>query len=129
MEQAISELKREFRSNCPVSCGLDLLGDKWSLLVMRDILVAEKHTYKEFLASSEGIATNILANRLKKLEAWGLIHKSKSPENGRVNLYHATERGRDVLPVLTAVGRWALRHLPGEHPTMLQVELPHQNDR
>src|SRR6478672_4825624 len=87
------------RSDCPISSALDAIGDKWSMLILRDLMFSGKRTYGEFQASAEGIATNILASRLGSLEANGLLSKSADPENGRRNLYSLTEKGLDLLPV------------------------------
>jgi DNA-binding HxlR family transcriptional regulator len=101
------------RSTCPISSALDLLGDKWTLLVMRDLLMNEKAHYRDFLASDERIATNVLADRLARLEGAGLIERTgESPRSGRQR-YVATEKGRDLLPVLLELIRWSVRHDPG----------------
>ena len=85
------------RSNCPISCTLDILGDKWSLLIIRDIHYANKHRFEEFLQSKEGISTNILTDRLKKLDALGIIDKQKySAHENRMN-YMLTERGKKII--------------------------------
>lgn len=97
------------RSNCPISSALDTIGDKWSLLILRDLMFTEKRTYSEFQASEEGIATNILAARLSALEASGLIHKSADPDNGRRNIYRLTEKGIDLLPAVVELNHWMLR--------------------
>lgn len=95
------------RSPCPVSCTLDLVGDKWTLLIVRD-LFSGKTSYKELLNSPEGIATNILSERLRRLCDHGLVEKTGQ---GRETLYRLTERGRSLLPVLEAVARWGLEQL------------------
>ena len=111
-----------FRSRCPLSTSLDILGDKWSLLVMRDIIMLDKHTFKEFISSPERIATNILSNRLKRLEQMGLITRTQNQENKRVFLYNATERGSALRDVLIAYVIWADKHLIDEHPSMLRLQ-------
>ena len=98
------------RSSCPVSFALDRLGDKWSLLVVRDLMFRGKHTYGDFLNSGDGIATNVLADRLKCLEAEGIIEKSRDPENRRRYLYRLTEKGLDLAPVLLEMIRWGARY-------------------
>ena len=80
-------MKGDLRSNCPVSCALDVLGDKWTLIIVRDMLLFGKETFKDFSESSEGIATNILSSRLKSLEEFGIATKHKSPTNKKVNIY------------------------------------------
>ncbi len=100
------------RSPCPVSCSLDLLGDKWTLLVVRDLLLGKK-TYTEFLKSPEGIPTNLLAERLKRLQAAGIIDKSRYQERPVRHAYHLTEKGRDLRPVLLAMINWGNKYIPG----------------
>jgi len=100
------------RSCCPVSNMLDLFGDKWSLLIVRD-LVLGKMRYGEFAQSPEGIPSNILANRLKKLEAAGVVAKQAYSEKPVRYQYALTEKGKDLLPVLEAMVAWALKHVPG----------------
>ncbi len=100
------------RSCCPVSNMLDLFGDKWSLLIVRD-LVLGKMRYGEFAQSPEGIPSNILANRLKKLEAAGVVAKQAYSEKPVRYQYELTKKGKDLLPVLEAMVAWALKHVPG----------------
>lgn len=94
------------RSGCPISCSLDLLGDKWSLLIVRDMVMLRKHYFKEFLASAEGIATNILTDRLNRLEGGGIISKQPDPENRRQIVYTLTEKGVALIPVLVELMSW-----------------------
>ena len=103
------------RSPCPVACSLDLLGDKWSLLVVRDLLLG-KTTYTGFQKSPEGIPTNILAERLKRLQAAGIIEKSRYQERPVRYAYHLTEKGRDLRPVLSAMIDWGNKYIPGTIP-------------
>jgi len=103
------------RSVCGVACSLDLLGDKWTLLVVRDLLLG-KQTYSELQASAEGIPTNILAERLKRLQAEGIVCKTEYQERPRRYAYHLTDKGRDLLPVLRSMVQWANRHVPGTLP-------------
>lgn len=100
------------RSDCPISYFLDFLGDKWTLLVVRDLMFKGKRRYGEFLASSEGVATNILADRLAKLEAAGIITKSDDPEGRTKNLYALTEKGLDLTPVMLELVAWGAKHDP-----------------
>jgi len=101
------------RSTCPINASLELLGDRWSLLVVRDLLFAGTRTYKDFLHSEEGIATNILADRLASLLASGLIASDRDPEDGRKVVYRLTGKGIDLAPALLELGRWAVRHEAG----------------
>ena len=94
------------RSDSPISCSLDPLGDKWSLLIVRDIVMLGKHYFKEFLASVEGIATNILTDRLNRLEGSGIISKQPDPENRRQIVYTLTEKGVALIPVLVELMSW-----------------------
>ena len=99
------------RSFCAVSSALDIIGDKWSLLIIRDILFDDKHTYGEFLSSEEKIATNILADRLLLLESVGLISKIVTPENKTKVYYQLTPKGLDLLPVLLEILLWSDKYL------------------
>jgi DNA-binding HxlR family transcriptional regulator len=98
------------RSSCPVSCALDILGDKWTLLVLRDILLKRKRYFREFLTSPEKIASNILADRLKKLEVAGMILRRYDPNNGCKIAYTVTEKGTDLIPVILELLRWGAKH-------------------
>jgi DNA-binding HxlR family transcriptional regulator len=100
------------RSDCPISSALDLFGDKWSLLVMRDLLFRNKSHYREFLASEEGIATNILADRLARLEQAGLIEKTGDDPRSGKQIYFATAKGKDLIPLLLQMMLWSAEHNP-----------------
>ncbi|TCR13976.1 HxlR family transcriptional regulator [Sphingobacterium sp. JUb78] len=95
------------RSQCPISCSLDILGDRWSLLLIRDLMLSKQCTYGEFLKSEEKIATNILASRLLMLEENGLISKLEHPESKAKVLYTLTKKGIDLLPLLIEMQLWA----------------------
>ncbi|HYG83891.1 MAG TPA: helix-turn-helix domain-containing protein [Verrucomicrobiae bacterium] len=99
--------KKTLRSDCPINYGIEAFGDKWSLLVLRDILFYGKKTYGEFLKSDEKIATNILASRLQTLEANGLITKSPHPTDKRKDSYSATQKTLDLLPMLLELVKWS----------------------
>lgn len=100
------------RSKCPVSCVLDLLGDKWTLLLVRDLLLG-KGTYTEFQQSPEGIPTNILAERLKRLQAAGIIERLPYQERPVRYRYQLTRKGSDLYPVLSAMIDWGNRYVEG----------------
>lgn len=100
------------RSNCPISFSLDIVGDAWSLLIIRDIVFAGKKTFGEFVGSEEGIARNILANRLSRLEKLGIIQKKPHPTDGRKDLYELTEAGLDFIPVLLELSAWGAKYEP-----------------
>lgn len=101
----------ENRSVCPISSMLDIFGDKWSLLIIRDMMFSNKSTYGEFSKSDEKIATNILASRLLTLEENGIIQKLEHPDSKAKNLYRLTEKGIDLLPVLLEIQFWSEKNL------------------
>ena len=95
------------RSNCPISCWLDIFGDKWTLLVVRDILFFGKKNYRHFVSSDEGIATNILASRLAKLVDNGIISKTPDPNSKQIINYEITPMGKELLPLLEHIVNWS----------------------
>jgi len=101
------------RSDCPVSLLLDIVGDKWSLLILRDMLFFNKKAYLEFLHSDEKMATNILSKRLEKLETEGLIAKRVDENDRRKKVYELTQMGRDMLPVMLEIMIWSHTHQQG----------------
>ena len=103
--------KIEFRSQCPISSALDLVGDKWSLLIIRDLLFDQKKTFSEFAQSNEKIASNILSDRLNRLENMDIVSKGKLPGNKKTNLYTLTEKGIDFLPLIVEYILWSNKHL------------------
>jgi DNA-binding HxlR family transcriptional regulator len=102
--------KRERRSGCPVSVSLEVLGDRWSLLIIRDLMVRGFRRFKDFQGSSEGIATNILADRLRKLEAAGIVIAELEETDARKINYRLTEKGIDLAPALLELMVWGARH-------------------
>jgi DNA-binding HxlR family transcriptional regulator len=98
------------RSGCPLNASVEILGDRWSLLIIRDMMLRGFQTYKEFLGSYERIATNILADRLRRLEAHGIISTEQDPLDGRKLIYSLTPKGIDLAPVLTEMVLWAAGH-------------------
>jgi len=104
-------MKRD-SSVCPIAKTLDVIGDKWSLLIIRDLL-AGKQQYKNFIASPEGISTNILAARLKSLEEHGIVKRCNANDESRKGVYALTEKGRDLYKVLDVMADWGLRHIEG----------------
>ncbi len=98
------------RSGCPLNASVEVLGDRWSLLIIRDMMLRGSRTYMEFLESYEGIATNILADRLRKLEAQRIITAEPDPSDGRKLIYLLTAKGIDLAPVLTEMVLWAAAH-------------------
>ena len=99
-------MKKKFRSGCPISSALDVVGDKWSLLIIRDMLIDHKKTFKEISDSHERIAPSILSARLKLLESYKLISKRKLPENRKENIYLLTEKGIRLTPIIIEFSLW-----------------------
>jgi DNA-binding HxlR family transcriptional regulator len=98
------------RSECPLNASVEMLGDRWSLLIIRDMMLRGFQTYKQFMECYEGIATNILADRLRKLVAYGIITAEPHPADGRKLTYVLTQKGIDLAPVLTEMVLWAASH-------------------
>jgi DNA-binding HxlR family transcriptional regulator len=98
------------RSACPLNASIEMLGDRWSLLIIRDMMLRGSRNYKEFLACDEGIATNILADRLRRLIAYGILTTQPDPSDGRKLIYRLTAKGIDLAPVLTEMVLWASAH-------------------
>ncbi len=113
----MKEVKK--RSDCPISCTLDVFGDKWSLLIIRDMMFRQKSTYGEFLKSEEKIATNILASRLQNLEENKLIEKLEHPESKAKVLYKLTQKAIDLLPIIVEMHLWADKYF--EIPADIKV--------
>jgi DNA-binding HxlR family transcriptional regulator len=97
---------------CPITFALDIFGDKWSLIILRDILFKKKKYYGEFLNSAEKISTNILANRLGKLESEGLISKARDGQNLSKFIYRLTQKGKDLLPLMLEMIEWSAKYDP-----------------
>jgi DNA-binding HxlR family transcriptional regulator len=110
----------KWRSGCPLNASVEILGDRWSLLIVRDMMLRGFRSYKEFLESYEGIATNILADRLRKLEAHGIITTSREPSDGRRVIYSLTPKGIDLAPVLTEMVLWAAGHEKTENAALVR---------
>ena len=100
------------RSNCPISFALDLFGDRWSLLIIRDLMFKQRTHFKEFSAAGEGISTNILSNRLERLEDSGIIASEIDPDDARAKRYRLTQKGADLAPLLTEMIVWSAKHDP-----------------
>jgi DNA-binding HxlR family transcriptional regulator len=103
-----SRIKR--RSECPLNASVEMLGDRWSLLIIRDMMLRGFQSYKQFMECYESIATNILADRLRKLVAFGIIKTQPDPDDGRKIVYLLTKKGIDLAPVLTEMVLWAASH-------------------
>ena len=102
---------KTYRSMCPLSRSLDVFGDKWTLLILRDVSVFGKTTFKEMAQMKEGIATNTLATRLEKLTAEGMLTKTRSMRNKLVFHYNITEKGKDLIPIINGFINWSEKHL------------------
>jgi len=108
----------KFRCNCPITSALDIIGDKWMLVIVKQMLIENKQTFKDFTASDESIATNILTTKLKQLEYFGIIIKTKLPDNKKSNIYLLTKKGLALLPVILELGIWSDNHLRDLSPTI-----------
>jgi len=114
------------RSGCPLNASVEMLGDRWSLLIIRDMMLRGSRTFKEFLGLYEGIATNILTDRLRRLEAHGIISVEPNPSDGRKLIYTLTPKGIDLAPVLTEMVLWAAAHEETENQALVRLM---RNDR
>jgi DNA-binding HxlR family transcriptional regulator len=103
------------RSNCPIACALDLLGDRWTLVVLRDVLLAQRRTFSD-IAAQEGIATNTLTDRLERLIEAGVLERRKDPRDGRSRRYVPTESGLGLIPVLVDLMVWGNKYTSGTGP-------------
>jgi DNA-binding HxlR family transcriptional regulator len=106
----MSKKPRPWRSDCPISVSLEIFGDRWTLLVVRDLMFKGRHEFKDFLSSEERIATNVLSERLKRLEAHQLVLRRQHPSDARRAEYHLTEKGIGLAPVLLDMIVWAATH-------------------
>ncbi|WP_448046342.1 winged helix-turn-helix transcriptional regulator [Bradyrhizobium liaoningense] len=102
--------RRENRSLCPLNVSLEIFGDRWTLLIVRDLMLKGRNTFREFLKGGENIASNVLADRLTRLEAHGIIECVPNAKDARSHLYHLTEKGIQLAPVLLEMIIWAARH-------------------
>ena len=100
------------RSACPVAHMLDIFGDRWTLLIVRDLMFFGRRRYRDFLKAGDGIATNILADRLDRLACFGLIDSMQTPEGPRVKLYYLTDKGIDLAPIMVEMMLWSVKHDP-----------------
>ena len=110
------------RSHCPISLALDVIGDRWSLLIVRDLMFASKRYYRELLRSDEGISSNILAERLARLVAVGILSKTDDPTHKQKAIYSLTPMGIDLLPIVAQLGIWGRKYLPVTPETGAQAE-------
>jgi DNA-binding HxlR family transcriptional regulator len=111
------------RSECPLNASVEMLGDRWSLLIIRDMMLRGFNSYKQFMENYEGIATNILADRLRKLTAYGIIVAKPNSSDGRKLIYSLTAKGIDLAPVLTEMVLWAAAHEDTGNQALVQLML------
>ncbi|WP_129668376.1 winged helix-turn-helix transcriptional regulator [Phytoactinopolyspora endophytica] len=111
------------RSHCPINLSLEVFGDRWTLLVLRDIIFAGKRRYRELLSSDEGISTNILADRLKVLTECGLLTRSDDPGHKQKVVYSLTEPAIALVPLLVQIGAWGSRYLPASEELSLYAHV------
>lgn len=119
----------ERRSDCPLNATLEVLGDRWSLLIVRDLMFKERSTYKDFLGGGEGIATNVLANRLRRLEVEGIIAKGRDAADARRLVYRLTRKGLALAPVLVEMIVWGARHYQTAAPPATIREMTEHRER
>jgi DNA-binding HxlR family transcriptional regulator len=115
--------RKERRSECPIATALDIFGDKWSLLIVRDLMFKDRRTYGELLAGGEDIATNVLAQRLEQLECAGIVERHADPSDGRRARYRLTERGIDLAPLLVEMVIWSATYERTAAPPELVEEM------
>ncbi len=112
------------RSRCPINLTLEVFGDKWSLLVVRDMMFGNRRHFRELLSrSEEGIASNILADRLKKLTEMGMITRTDDPTHKQKGIYSLTEKAIQLVPVFAQIGAWGRRHLPVSEELSIRAEV------
>jgi DNA-binding HxlR family transcriptional regulator len=115
-------MRQDRRSTCPISSALEFIGDRWTLLVIRDLMFAGKRHFREFLQSEEAISSNILADRLNSLVENGIVTKSGDPTHSQKAVYSLTAKGLDLLPVLVAMSAWSQKYDPGtRRPEAVQL--------
>lgn len=103
-------MKKKSRSGCSINLALEVFGDKWTLLIIRDIMLGGKRHFREILKSDEKISTNILTNRLNMLEEQGILTKENDSSHKQKYIYSLTEKGIDLLPVIASIAEWSLKH-------------------
>ena len=104
--------KKAYKSHCPQYLGLDVFGDKWTLLIIRDMMIDGKRHFREFLQSEEKIASNILANRLNMLEEEGILTRSEDGSHKQKIIYSLTQKGIDLFPIIMSIAKWSVKYQP-----------------
>ena len=123
----VKKIEHHLKSQCPVACSLDVIGDHWSLLIVRELMFNNNHEYKGLMTIREGISTNILSDRLRKLENADVIDSIPHPEGMRRKLYYLTAKGRDLIYIMLEISRWADRNIadwiaiPEDHRLFVDV--------
>lgn len=113
----------DHRSGCPINLSLEVIGDKWSLLIIRDMIFGGKRHFRELLRSEEGISSNILADRLKRLTAIGMLTKSDDPSHKQKAIYSLTEMAIALVPIMAHLGAWGRRYLPVSEELSIRAQL------
>ncbi len=113
----------EHRSGCPINLTLEIVGDKWSLLIIRDLIFGNRRHFRDLLKSEEGIASNILADRLKMLLEQGIITRADDPSHKQKGIYSLTDKGIELLPILAQMAVWGRKHLPVTEELAIRAEL------
>ena len=113
-------MENQFRCTCPITSALDILGDKWTLVIIKQMLLEHKKTFKDFIESEEAIATNILSSRLKVLEQYGIISKTKLPENKKTNIYLLRQKGLDLAPIIVELSIWSEANVAELNPILVK---------
>jgi len=115
-------MTQDFRCDCPITSALDVLGDKWMLVIVKQMLMEGAETFKDFSESAEAIATNILSTKLKMLEEARILTKNKLPNNKKTNIYLLTEKGLALTPIVLELATWSDKHLRDVHPIIQDGE-------
>ena len=115
-------MNQEFRCDCPVTSAIDILGDKWMLIIIKQMLIEGMETFKDFTDSDEAISTSILTLKLKCLESYGLIERKNHPSNKKTKLYHLTNKGLSLAPLVVDLAIWSDQNLREFNPIMRQTE-------
>lgn len=117
-------MKDAGRSGCPINLTIEIIGDRWSLLVLRDMMFGDRRHFRELLnKSEEGIASNILADRLKRLTEQGMITRADDPTHKQKAIYSLTERAIQLVPIFAMIGAWGRRHLPATEELSIRAQL------
>lgn len=119
-------MRNDFRSLCPINLALELFGDRWTLLIIRDMMFGGKRHFREMLQSDEGISTNILSERLRMLVEQGVITKAADPSHRQKAIYSLTGKGIELLPIFVQIGAWGRRHLPASEELSVRAGLLEQ---